>query len=73
MKKAWRIVLTIVLVAVLLGAVCVGVGLITGADSSRIYNELDERYNVTSYFTAWSDWAMKVINQVTEAWQNWRA
>ena len=69
MKKAWRVVLTIVLIAVLLGAVCVGVGLITGADFARLYNVLDERYNVTSNLTAWMAWANEALNRVMEAWQ----
>ena len=35
MSKAWRAVITIVLVAVLFATVCVGVGLLTGADFLR--------------------------------------
>ncbi len=50
MKKGWRIVGVIVLVAVLLGAVAVGVGLMTGADSVRIYSVLDNRYHITMYY-----------------------
>ena len=50
MKKGWRIVIIIVLVALLLGAVSVGVGMMTGADSVRIFNILDDRYNITMYY-----------------------
>ena len=50
MKKGWRIVGVIVLVAELLGAVAVGVGLMTGADSVRIYSVLDNRYHITMYY-----------------------
>ena len=35
MKKGWRIILGIVLVAVVLGGLRCGVGLLTGADSIR--------------------------------------
>lgn len=49
MKKGWYIVLVIVFVALLLGAVCVGVGYITGADSARIFAVLDNKYNITLY------------------------
>lgn len=49
MKKGWNVILTIVLAAALLGAVCIGVGLITGADFSRIYSVLDDKYNITLY------------------------
>ena len=50
MKKGWRIIITIVMVAILLGAVCIGVGVLTGADMSRIYNTLDSRYMITQYY-----------------------
>ena len=49
MKKAGRVILIVVLAAVLLGAVCVGVGLMTGADITRIYSALDDRYNIAAY------------------------
>ena len=49
MKKAWRIIILVVLVAVLLGAVCVGVGFLTGGDMSRIYTVLDNRYHLDAY------------------------
>lgn len=49
MKKGWYIVLVIVLAALLLGAVCVGVGFITGADSARIFAVLDNKYGITLY------------------------
>ena len=69
MKEAGRIVLTIVLIAVLLGAVCVGVGLMTGADTMRVYNTLDERYNISGYYETYSQYAGDVAEAVTEAWQ----
>ena len=49
MKKGWHIVLIVVLAALLLGLVCIGVGFITGADTSRIYSVLDDEYNLTLY------------------------
>ena len=69
MKEAGRIVLTIVLIAVLLGAVCVGVGLMTGADTMRVYSTLDERYNISGRYEAYSQYAGDVVEAVTEAWQ----
>ena len=50
MKKGWKIVIALVLVALLLGAVCVGVGFLTGADMARIYSVLDDRYSITAYY-----------------------
>ena len=49
MKRGWYIVLVVVLVALLLGAVCMGVGFITGADTARIYSVLDDKYSITLY------------------------
>ena len=50
MNKAWRVILTIVLIAVIFATVCIGVGLLTGADVSRIYSVFDNRYNVRMYY-----------------------
>ena len=41
MKKGWGVILVIVFVAVLLGAVSIGVGYITGADMARIASVLE--------------------------------
>lgn len=49
MKRGWYIVLVIVFSALLLGAVCVGVGFITGADSARIFAVLDDKYSISLY------------------------
>lgn len=50
MAKAWQIVMTVVLIVVLIGAVSVGVGLITGANMDRVFNVLDDSYNLTIYY-----------------------
>jgi len=50
MRKAWQIVMTVVLIVVLIGAVSVGVGLITGANMDRVFNVLDDHYNLTIYY-----------------------
>ena len=49
MKKGWMVISIIVLVAVLLGTVSVGVGIITGADMARIFSVLDSRYHLDLY------------------------
>ena len=58
MSKAWRVVIIIVLIALILGAVAFGVGVITGADFNRIYSVLDEKYNLDIYsdLNMWADW-----------------
>ena len=50
MSRAWRVIITIVLIAVIFATVCIGVGLLTGADFSRIYSVFDNRYNVEMYY-----------------------
>jgi len=58
MRKGWRVVIFIVMVAVLLGAVFVGVGMLTGADMERIYATLDNRYMITQYY----DWFLRTVD-----------
>lgn len=50
MKRAGQIIITLVLVVVLVGAVCAGVGIITGAQMDRIFSVMDDRYNLTIYY-----------------------
>ena len=50
MRRVWPIVMTVVLIVVLIGAVSVGVGLITGANMDRVFNLLDNQYNLTIYY-----------------------
>ena len=56
MSKAWRVVITIVLIAVLFATVCVGVGLLTGANFSRVYSVFNSRYNVEANYSAYYNW-----------------
>ena len=46
MKKGWKIVFTIFLIVVVIGIVGVGVGMLTGAEYTRIYSVLDDQYNI---------------------------
>ena len=69
MKKAGRAIGIVVLVALLLGAVCVGVGFMTGADVMRVYTTLDQRYQLSAYQEAYTQYAGEVFGAVTEAWQ----
>ena len=59
MKSGWKIILLVVLIAILLGAVCMGVGMMTGADFSRIWATLDDRYHVDMYYQYFMEvWAL---------------
>lgn len=40
MKRAWTVVLAIAFIAILMGAVAIGVGYLTGADLVQVYETL---------------------------------
>ena len=61
MKNGWRIIMGIVMAALLLGGLCCGVGLLTGADYHRIVLNLDEHYQLTTYVNAYSDYVVRVF------------
>ena len=50
MKSGWKIILIVVVIAILRGAICIGVGAMTGADFTRIWATLDNRYHVDMYY-----------------------
>lgn len=49
MSKIWKVVLTVALTALILGAVCIGVSFITGADMGRISSAFTELYDIDRY------------------------
>lgn len=55
MKSGWKIILIVVVIAILLGAICIGVGAMTGADFTRIWATLDNRYHVHMYYQYFID------------------
>lgn len=60
MMRSWKIVTAISFAAILLGGVCIGVGILTGADFERIFSVLDQRYQVTAYY----NWALEAIEAI---------
>ena len=50
MKKGWRVIPIIVAICIAFGAVCAGVGVLTGADTERIgaiiERRCEDRYNL---------------------------
>ena len=60
MKKGWRVIIIIVLVAVLLGGVSLAVGFMTGAETTRIMDTLDARYNINM----WIDWFSQAYEEI---------
>ena len=69
MKKAWRVILVIVAIAITVGAVCAGVGMMTGADTDRIGTILEERiaeqYNLDAHAFI-HDWIPEAVHAVQE-------
>lgn len=64
MKKVWKAVMAIVLVALVLGVICVGVGLLTGAELDRIYSVLDNRFNITAVYEAYSQYVKDLTTAI---------
>ena len=62
MKHAWHIIILVVLVALLLGIICIGVGYMTGADMSRIVSVLDANYNLSGYYQYFSQFSAELSN-----------
>ena len=46
MKKIWSFLWIIVVVLLVLGVVCAGVGFLTGAEFNRIFEIVDKEYDV---------------------------
>ena len=61
MKKGWRVILSVVLVALFLGGACIAFGILPGADTARVTQNLEEHMHVTTY-------AQMVITQAQEVW-----
>ena len=64
MSKSWRVISLVVLIAILFGAVCVGVGLVTGGEWDRIYSTLDARYHLDMYIK----YVGQVFTVLKDAW-----
>lgn len=62
MAKAWRVVIIIVLIAVILGSVLIGVGMMTGANFERLYGTVAERYNLVEDPVEYAQYVQDVID-----------
>ncbi len=54
MKDGWRNILIIAAVAILLGFVCFGVGILTGAETDRILQNLNNIYHLNTYIEVYT-------------------
>lgn len=67
MKKAWKIVLVVILIIILLGAICVLIGFFTGADSSRIYDVLNKEYKFVELYNYYMEQIQSYISLLRSA------
>ena len=58
MSKGWRVIGTIVVILALLGAICIGVGFITGGDIGDIYSTL------IGHWEQYSHWALTTLKNI---------
>ena len=65
MKKGWHVMIGIVLVAIVVGAICFGVGLLTGAEMDRIIQNLNTQFHLTSYVEAYVNYFVQLWNYFT--------
>ena len=62
MAKAWKIISAVCIIAVLLGALCVLVGLITGGDTQRVLDIFNATYNIDSLKQAYEQAIQNALN-----------
>lgn len=56
MKKGWKFVGIMFLIILFLGAVCIGVGFLTGGDWGRIYSTLNDRFQIEQVASVYSQY-----------------
>ena len=70
MKRLGRIIVIIVVVAIVLGTICAGVGTLTGADIGRVNavleNRVAEKYNVDAEAVV-HQWVPEVVQSFRQA------
>lgn len=65
MAKAWKIISAVCIIAVLLGALCVLVGLITGGDTQRVLDIFNATYNIDSLKQAYEQAIQNALQMQT--------
>lgn len=60
MKDGWRNILIIAAVAILLGFVCFGVGILTGAETDRILQNLNNNYHLNTYIEVYTGYVTQL-------------
>ena len=62
MEDAWRVVAVVVMIAVMMAVIAVGVGLLTGGSTERVFRLLEQKYQVVEYAKAYITWIVGVYN-----------
>lgn len=65
MAKAWKIISAVCIIAVLLGALCVLVGLITGGDTQRVLDIFNATHNIDSIKQAYEQAIQNALQMQT--------
>ena len=69
MKKAWRVIIVIIVIAFAVGAVSAGVGVLTGADLTRIGTTLGDQiaeryhYDANAIIHEWIPQSTQIIKE----------
>ncbi|MBR3475506.1 MAG: hypothetical protein IKH34_10655 [Oscillospiraceae bacterium] len=67
MSKGWRIIGGLVLMLVLLGALCIGVGFMTGGDIVEVYTSLNDKYQLSGIWdrrAEYVDWGVTAFQNI---------
>ena len=67
MSKGWRIIGGLVLMMLLLGAICIGVGFMTGGHIVEVYSSLNDKYQLSSYWdrrVEFVEWGVQAVRNI---------
>ena len=64
MKNNWRVILIIAALGIVLGRIFFGVGILTGAETDRILQSLNNDYHLDTYVSAYTDYLRHVFQYI---------
>lgn len=63
MNDGWRVIMTVVMVCLLLGAVAIGVGFVTGGSMDRIETGLETQYHISTLTETYRNYIPELVSQ----------
>ena len=63
MSDGWRVIMTVVMICLLLGAVAVGVGFITGGSMDRIRTGLEAQYHISALIETYGTDVPEIVSR----------